>query len=150
MMEIPIPAISPVRVLRRFVLGLTKNEERGLLTTWELFKLYTYIDEGIITKKEARESLLKFGLVTFVPSSLCFLGEVGESYQNGHIIILKLNDHKIKVGDKLIVFHDEMYTHAIITSIQINDNNVDEAQGCEVGIKTNIPIKRKSMTYLKE
>jgi translation initiation factor IF-2 len=93
---------------------------------------------------------LKSGSVTFVPSSLCSLGGVGETYQNGHIIILKLNDHKIKVGDKLIVFHDGMYTHTIIKSIQINDNNVDEAQGCEVGIKTNIPIRKKSMIYLKE
>jgi hypothetical protein len=126
-----------------------ESDERGLLTTWELFKLYDYIEEGIISKSEARESILKKGLVSFVPSKTVLVGEVNETFHCDYIIILQLKDCRLKTGDKLIISCDDMYKSAIIQNLQENDLNVDEACGCEVGIKLNVPVRKKSKIYLK-
>lgn len=124
-----------------------ENDERGLLTTWELFKLYNHIEEGIISKSEARESILKKGLVKFEPSNTIFVGEVNETFKNDYIIIIQLKDHRLKKGDKIIISRDEMYKTAIIQNLQVNDQNVAEACGCEVGIELNVPVRKKSKIY---
>ena len=59
------------------------SDERGLLTTYELFKLYFYVEAGLITKEEARNSLLEFGLVAFKPTNSVRIGYPKElHYQN--------------------------------------------------------------------
>lgn len=47
-----------------------KNEERGLLTTWQLFNLYYSIKNGCVSKEEARKAFYKYGLIEFSP---CFI-----------------------------------------------------------------------------
>lgn len=126
-----------------------EREKRGLLTTWELFKLYDYIEEGIISKSEAKESILKTGIVRFDPSNTILVGEVNEKYKGDYVIILQLNDCSLKKGDKLIISCDDMYKTAIIENLQVNGQNVDEACGCEVGIKLNAPARKGSKIYLK-
>jgi len=42
--------------------------ERGLLTTYDLFRTYFLIDDGLLSKKDAREALTEIGLIKFVPS----------------------------------------------------------------------------------
>jgi hypothetical protein len=113
-------------------------DERGLLTTWEIFKLYNYIDEGITSKSKTRDLILKIGLVKFVPSN--FIGEVKETYRDGYIIILQLKDCSLKTGDKLIISYDDMYKTAIIKNLQVNGQNVPEACEGEVGIELNVPV----------
>ncbi len=126
-----------------------ENDERGLLTTWELFKLYNHVEERIISKSDARESILKHGLVTFAPSNAVFAGEVNETCFDDYVIILPLKDCCLKTGDKLIISFDDMYKTAIIENLQVNDQDVDEACDGEVGIKLNIPVRKKSKVYLK-
>lgn len=44
------------------------NDKRGLLTTYDLFKLYFNISNGYISKEAARNALFEIGLVGFRPS----------------------------------------------------------------------------------
>ncbi|MGE5342299.1 MAG: hypothetical protein ACM3SY_12555 [Candidatus Omnitrophota bacterium] len=126
-----------------------ENDERGLLTTWELFRLYNYIEQGIISKSDARESVLRKGLVSFSPSN-AILCEIIEIFQNGYVIILQLTNICIKKGEELIIFSDENYKKGIIENLQVNDQDMDEACEGEVGIKLNIPVKKKSKIFIQE
>jgi len=48
-----------------------KNDKRGLIYTWQLFNLYFNIENGFISKDEARERMLMTGLVDFSPKLHC-------------------------------------------------------------------------------
>ena len=126
-----------------------ENDERGLLTTWELFKLYKYIQEAIITKEEARSALLKFGLVEFVPSNILLIGTVQEVFKKGLVIVLKIDDCELKIGDRLYVNYKNKYYCVKIESIMLNDRSIDRATNGEVGIKVSREIKKGSKVYRK-
>lgn len=43
-----------------------KNDERGLLTTWDLFNLFVNIENGLITKNEAMNKFHEVGYISFI------------------------------------------------------------------------------------
>jgi len=126
----------------------SENDERGLMSTWQLYKLYFLIQNGIITKVEAKEKFYKYGLINFKPECQ-FLRKVEEIYQNGLVIILKIKDVKISVGNTLLVEKNNQLNLVQIISLHVNDKSVKEVENAEVGIKLNQKIANKSTLYLK-
>jgi hypothetical protein len=80
-----------------------KNDERGLLSTWQLFNLYFEISEGLISKEEARKSILEFGLVQFRPKDLCFVSETTEIFNEGRVCIVNIDNVTISIEDELFI-----------------------------------------------
>lgn len=126
----------------------SSNEERGLMSTWQLFNLYYFVLNGIVTKEEAKEKFYEFGLIDFKPNCQ-LLGKVGEIFQNGYVPILNLKDVKISVGNTLLVEKNNQLKSVKIISLHVNDISVEEAINTEVGIKLNQKIAIKSLLYLK-
>ena len=126
-----------------------ENEERGLLTTYQLFKLYFDIKEGILTKEEARDSLYNYGLIDFVSYNHTMIDTVGEIFSNGFVSIINLNNIEIKQDLELLVEKDGKYEKAKIMEIKVNDKFVTKVSNGEVGIKTNIKIAKKSKIWKK-
>lgn len=122
------------------------DDSRGLLTTYELFKLYFLIEENIFTKEYIRMRLQDYGLVKFEPQGKS-LGVAEEWFKDGHVVILNIVGTKIKVGDEVLVRKDEKYFRRIIKSIQVNDQNVLEASNGEIGIELEEPVPKKSEFY---
>lgn len=75
-----------------------KNSYRGLAYTYQLFNLYFEIQDGIITKKEAKECLLDVGLVDF-RKNFKSLGEPYGYFKHNTIICLEIQNTEIKIGD---------------------------------------------------
>ena len=111
-----------------------EDDERGLLTTYELFKLYFAIEAGIIEKQDARQALLGFGLVTFVPSNVAFIGEAKEIHHNGLVGIFSLESY-IRKGEELIALDNGKYKVIKVVGLKDHDHDVAEASGDEIGIK---------------
>lgn len=111
------------------------NEERGLITTWRLFNLFFEISEGIITKEDAKQSLLDFGLIQFEPSNIEFVGSPKEIHYNGKVVVLDLQKQALKIGDPLFVKMHDRFFFTEIKSIQQNGKEIDVAETGEVGIK---------------
>ena len=124
------------------------NEERGLISTWEMFKLFTNVKEGLINKSDARRALLKRGLIEFKPGEAQYLGKADEIYQNGTVIVLNALNHKVHIGDEIWVFYDDTYRRRLIENLQVNDADVEEARNCVVGMKLNAAVKKKPLVYL--
>ena len=127
-----------------------KNDERGLLTTYQLFNLFFDIEKGILSKKEARESFLKFSLVSFRPKNLICIFEPTEIYENGRICIVKLENIPLQVGEELLIEKDGKFDCVKILEIQENGKSVDQGLNGEFGLKLSSKIRKKSIIWKKQ
>ncbi len=119
-----------------------ENDERGLLTTWQLYNQYKLIESGIFTKEETRDSLGSWGLISLVPRSLKSAGIFEEYFKKPQAGILKLNDFDMKVGDEIYAKKDEKWIRTKIVSMQFNDEDVDFADNGKVGIITDVELEK--------
>ena len=126
-----------------------KNDERGLLTTWQLYNQYKLIENGIFTKEETRNCLDEWGLISLIPQNLISLGIYDEYFKKPKAGILMLNNIKIKVGDEIYARKGERWIRTQITSIQLNDKNVDCADNGEVGMVTDIELEKGFEIFIK-
>ena len=125
-----------------------KNDERGLLTTYELFKLYFYIQNNFITKEAAKASLLEYGLVSFTPSNAILVGSPLEILYNGTVVILKLDNLQISKGVDLIITEPHCFRRVQIIDIQINGKSVTQAASGVVGVKLDSSVSQTSQIWI--
>lgn len=126
-----------------------ENDERGLLTTWQLFNLYFDIQNRILTKEEARDMFIELGFVEFTPKNLILIDEPKKIFKEGFVCIVNIDSIKLKVGEDLIIEKNGRYLKSKIKGIMINDKHVDEASGGEIGLELSEPIKKKSKLWKK-
>jgi hypothetical protein len=125
------------------------DDERGLLTTYELFKLYAYIKDDFLTKADARRFLLKSGLVQFQPSNSIELGLPLEIHHNGQIAILNISNITLNKGASIIVCNDQAWFRAKILGIRLNDVEVESVSEGEIGVKLSHKILKTSNLWLE-
>lgn len=126
-----------------------QNDERGLLSTWQLFNLYFDIENGIISKEEARKTLLNYGLVEFKPKNLIYIDEPNEILKNGEVCIVNISNINLSIGEELILEKNGQFKKANIESIQLNGKPVSFANNGEIGLKLNTKIKKKTKLWKK-
>ncbi|MBD2005463.1 MULTISPECIES: hypothetical protein [Cyanophyceae] len=127
-----------------------QSDERGLLTTYELFKLYFAIQEGFVTQEDARRTLLQYGLVTFSPSNAFLIGSPLEIHHKGKIAIIKIDNVSLCKGATVIVCNDGIYSRAEILEIQIDGKTVESASTGEIGVKFDRSIPKASELWLQQ
>lgn len=127
-----------------------ESEERGLLTTYELFKLYFNIEEGFVTKEDARAALLQYGLVQFQPSNAHFIGIPLEIHHQGTVAILQISNILLYKGAIIIVGNNGAYYRAEILEIQEDDKTVESASNGEIGVKLSRSILKTSELWLQD
>ena len=84
------------------------NDERGLVTTWQIFNLYFNIQTEAISKDFARKQLLNYGLIEFHPEGFNKISNPIEILKKGTVIILELVQTKLEVG-KLIYLVNSIF-----------------------------------------
>ncbi|MBD1897733.1 hypothetical protein [Coleofasciculus sp. FACHB-129] len=127
-----------------------QSDERALLTTYELFKLYFAIEEGFVTPEDARRALLQYGLVTFSPSNAFLIGSPLEIHHKGKIAIIKIDKVSLCKGTKVIVCNDGIYSRAEILEIQIDGKTVESVSSGEIGVKFDCSILKTSELWLQQ
>jgi len=110
------------------------NEERGLITTYELFKLYFNISNGFISKEDARKAMFQTGLVRFCPSGAQELPGPIEIHHNGFVLVFRADNIELQVGLVVILDNSGYYSSATIQEIQVNGTVVESVQSGVVGI----------------
>lgn len=129
-------------------IGDAKNEERGLLTTWQLFNLYFSIEAGGIKKDEARTSLIKSGLVDFKPHGCEELGKPKNVLKDGYVVLFDV-ETPISISDSLIILRDERYYKVKILSLKSNDQSIQKIESGSIGIKIDYPVKGSDSILLR-
>ena len=126
-------------------------DQRGLLTTYDLYNAYFQIESGVLNKRDVREQLYSTGLICFEPNNLVFIAKPDRNdyYQKKTVVILQLpSDINLKVGDKLSVLKNKKYTNIKIISLEVDSVKVNEACGCEVGVLLEKAVEKNSEFYL--
>ncbi len=126
-----------------------KDDERGLLSTWQLFNLYYEIENGIISKEEARQTILEFGLIEFRPKNLNYIDEPTELFYGGEICIVNIDNISISVNDELIVEKNGKFDKVNVLDIQVNGKSVTNGSQGELGLKLSSKIRKKSTLWKK-
>lgn len=124
------------------------HDKRGLLTTYDLYKAYFLIEEGILQKEDVIESLFKTGLISLEPRNILSIGVPHELYLDGHVAILNLDGITLTVGDILIVRKQDDYSKVRVDSIQVNEVEVNSCHQGEIGIKLDRKLKRDSELFV--
>jgi hypothetical protein len=127
-----------------------KNDERGLLTTWQLFNLYFDIEKGIITKEEARNQLLEFGLIEFRPKDLIFVSKPERLYNNGEVCIININNISLKVNDELLIERNGKFEKTSILEIRDNNQPILQAEKGELSLRLDIKIRKNSILWKQD
>ena len=135
-----------VEPLNRQIPPFNKNQvsdaesmDRTLVYTFQLFTLYSDIENGYVTREEARGCFLQQGLANF-HASFKSLGKPYDYYQGHTIICLDLKGDKVSVGDTF--YYKDGIQRLVglkVESIQQNNTPMDHV---EVG-KTAIKVDKK-------
>lgn len=123
------------------------NDERGLAYTWQLFNLYYNIENGFITKDEARRRLLNPGLVDFTPN----FQNIGTPYnilKKGFVICIELKGLLIEKGDIVAFESKGRYEKKTIICIQQEHKEVQRCDTGKVGIEVDKAISNVKELYL--
>lgn len=126
-----------------------KNDERGLLSTWQLFNLYFDIENGILTKEEARKNLLNYGLVEFKPNDISFIDEPTEFFMEGKVCIINIKNIHLNVKDVLYTEKNGRFDKVTILDIKENDKSISSALTGEFGLKFDKKIVKKTKLWKK-
>lgn len=123
------------------------NEERGLLTTWQLFQAYYNVSDGLLRKAEIRKQLNNYGHITFTPQAplICKV----ESLHFNDFVFISVVKERLTVGDTLICKREGQLLKLQIESLRILDEDVDTCENKEVGVKVNVKLKINDDIYIK-
>lgn len=125
------------------------NDERGLLTTWQLFNLYFYIQNGIISKQDARKLFLNYGLIDFRPIGLDYVYEPLEIYKDGKVCIVNIENIALKVNDELLIEKNGKFEKAVLEDIQDKGKSIQQISKGEYGLKLSKKITKKCILWKK-
>lgn len=114
-------------------------DERGLLTTWQLYQQYHLIEKGIFTKDETRMALKESGLISLIPPNVKLVGTVTEYFKKPKASILTISQD-IKRNDELLCFKDGAWIKGTVQSIQLNDSPVENASHGEIGLVMDVEL----------
>ena len=123
------------------------NNERGVVTTWQLFNLYFNIENGFITKKTAREKLLSYGLIDFMPDFV-ELGQPTNYYKNNIVVCIDLNNTEIQIGDYFVYEKNGKYYKRKIIDIQQGNQSKNNVSNGDCGFKLEETIPKVKRMYL--
>lgn len=125
------------------------NDDRGLLTTWELYKLYFDITSGIMTKEEVRKIFFDYGLINF-QKDLVRISKVDKVYKTGTIASFDLNEIELKTGDVIISAKNGFLKKHTILSIEQQKESLESVNQGRVGILLDTPIEVNSIIFKKQ
>lgn len=118
------------------------NQDRTMIFTAQLFALFFDIENGFVTKEEARECFLKQGLANF-HSRYKSLGKPYNYFKSSTVICLELNGDKIKIGDYLY-YKDSLQrlVRLKVVSIEQDYNSLESVETGKTGIMVDVKVPK--------
>jgi hypothetical protein len=125
------------------------NDERGLLSTWQLFNVYSEIESGILRKEDIQTDILNYGYIEFKPKNLIYVDEPQEILKDGEVCIVNVTNTELKISDEILIEKNGKFQKNFIEGIQLNGKPVSTASNGELGLKLKNKIKKKSKIWKK-
>ncbi|RZF22781.1 hypothetical protein DAY19_03125 [Halobacteriovorax vibrionivorans] len=123
-------------VFRKEILLNAEAHNLGLLTTWDLFRIYKSFQINDWSHEYIKGSFYKSGRISAIPQDYKFLGKVVKNWKKSNSFGLKCEIEGLEVGGKISIECNNCVREAYVKSIQVNGENVNQASlGQEVGIE---------------
>lgn len=126
-----------------------ENDERGLLTTWQLYKQFSYINDGVFSKEETRKSMSKYGLINLLPENLVLIGKYLEYFKKTRAGIINIDNSLVSVGDTIWANKGDIWKKTTVISIRLDEKNVQSVKKGEIGIVTECELDKGYEIYVK-
>lgn len=126
-----------------------QNDERGLVTTYDLFKLYFNISHGFVSKDEARRAMLQIGLVTFPPTDAQEILQPFEVHHDGFVVVFQVYGMELRDGLEVILDDAGRYSSATVQEVQVDGTTVKTASSGKVGIRLSAPVPKSGRVWVK-
>ncbi|MEQ1855800.1 MAG: hypothetical protein ABL963_04965 [Longimicrobiales bacterium] len=122
-------------LFRPLVLENATRQGVGLLTTWDLFCLCRNIEEHAWRAESVLPVLYRIGRIEPVPEHYVDAGTIEKVWPDAEVIGLRIAT-PVSVGDRLAFRHGWRFHEAQVTSIHIDDSDVETAPvGSGAGVR---------------
>ena len=124
------------------------SQSRAMVFTAQLFALYSDIENGFVTKEQARQCFLQAGLVDF-HQGFASLGVPYHYYKEDTVVCIDLKGTSVTVGDALF-YKDDLgrLVGFEIESIEKDKVSLETASEGKVGIKVDRSVSRGKELFI--
>ena len=122
-------------------------DKRGLCYTWRLFNLFFEIEEGVISKDEARKAFFNKGLIDFKPQVI-EIGVPHDYYKQHQVACIVIGEQVINLGDFFYYMDGIRWRRVKIVSIRHNEGNVESATNGSYGFGLEHRIPNGKTLYI--
>lgn len=126
------------------------SQSRTMIYTAQLFSLYSDIENGYVTKEEARDQFLTAGLANFHHSFIS-LGVPPKFYKDRKVLCFHLKDKHIKKGDT--VFYKDTLNRLVgspVVAIILDGQVLEEASSGDVSIEVDKPFPKSGEVFIRK
>ena len=123
------------------------SDERGLLTTWQLYSIFHAIEFGVISKEKVRKDLLNNGNISFVPNLVRELNTPYKSWKDGLVLGIDVNT-PISINDEIFVENNGCWFMAKIVNLQQENKDLESVSSGKTGVKLSKKLP-KGKIYVK-
>lgn len=122
--------------------------DRGLLTTWQLFKIYQAVELGVISKEQVRNGFLQTGVISFEPDLAKSINVPYHTWQDGMVLGIDVNT-PVSIGDEMFVENENGWHCATISSLQQDGTTFESVENGKTGIGLSQKLP-KGKFYVKQ
>ena len=137
---------------RQEILDSASQVDLGLMTTWDLFRLVKSFTKNNWKSEHVKSLLYHSGRINIIPINYEYIGYVNHIWNKANAISIQIEAIGLKKGDKIGFELPVEFEEQIAESLQLNDNDVAEANvGDEVGIRTHLtkrPMREGTRVYI--
>lgn len=115
------------------------ENEMGLMTTWDLFRLVKGMIEWKWNSQDIQSVFYGKGRLPNLPSHYTMNGKISHFYHGASVISLEVGDCGLRIGDVVGFLLTTGFYQETVTSIEVNKKPVPEATpGQRAGYKTSL------------
>jgi len=122
---------------RQEILNGASQSDLGLMTTWDLYRLIRSFVRNDWQPDHVKGLFYKRGRIEIVPAHYRYIGVVKQVWKKAGSVGIQVEELGFKKKDRIAFEMAVEFEVQAVTSLQLNDNDVQEAAvGAEVGILT--------------
>jgi len=131
-------------VFQRDVVTNAEQRDMGLMTSWDLFTLVRAFLKHEWRPEDVKALFYRAGRIAPVPLHYKQAGVVGHQWPKPSVVLLRLSEHGIRVGDRIAFRLPHGWEEQEIVSLRVDDADVNEvSQGQEVTVQIPLAASAK-------
>lgn len=140
------------KVFRDLILKSAIEQNLGLLTTFDLYRLVRSYLKNNWTPENIKDLFTQSGHITIVPNHYQYVGVIENFWEKVSAVGIRIEEIPIRLGDKIAFEFPIEFEEISVNSLQVENNSTEIAEvGNLAGIKTNLTkeLLRKGIRVFK-